>query len=404
MKKVILFIGFLSFILCLRLLLFYSNLKTYQNGEYVSFETQVSSIVKEYSSYKTIYINLDPVTKALVKTSLDKDLSYGNMLKISGNLETRLLDSNATIFTLNYPKIEASFRENYLKSAKIYYIRQRIIEVFNANLDKNSADLMLGIVFGIKQNLNKEFSNQIQVVGLTHVIAASGMNVTLVSGFLFYLLSYFFKRQWAISLSVLGILFYVCLTGFEPSIVRAAIMGILVFSSQILGRQQLSLLTLFFTGFVMLFIWPQFLVNIGFQLSFLSTLGIIYLPDLFKRIKNGVTEDLIITLSAQITTLPIILYNFGNYSFFSLASNVLVLWVVPILMILGFIASVFSFIYAPVSSLILYLCLPLLLYFQKIVNIFSSLGSINGLNTFPWQLVVAYYLFLASFLVYKYSK
>ncbi len=404
MKKIILFIGVLSFILCLRLIIFYSSLKTYQNAEYVNFETQISSPVREYSAYQTVYVSLDPVTKVLIKTTLDKDLSYGNMLKISGNLETRLLDNNTTIFTLNYPKIEANFRENYLKSARIYFIRQRIIDVFNANLDKNSADLMLGIVFGIKQDLDKEFAKQIQAVGLTHVIAASGMNVTLVSGFLFYILSYFLKRQRAIFVSVLGILFYVCLAGFEPSIVRAAIMGILVFSSQILGRQQLSLITLLLTGFVMLFIWPGFLVNIGFQLSFLSTLGIMYLPDLFKRIKNGFTEDLIVTLSAQIATLPIILFNFGNYSLFSLASNVLVLWVVPILMILGFIASIFSFIFPPIASLILYLSLPLLLYFQKIVSIFSSFGTINGLNTFPWQIVVAYYLFLASFLIYKYNK
>ncbi len=404
MKNIIFFFAILSVILSIRLSLFYSNLKTYKDGEEVSFETQVNSLAREYLAYKTVYISLDSVTKVLVKTSLDKDLSYGNMLKISGTLEQRLLGDGGTIFTLNYPKIEASSRENYLKSAKIYFIRQRIIDVFNANLDKNSADLMLGIVFGIKQNLNKDFSKEIQVVGLTHVIAASGMNVTLVSGFLFYLLSYFFKRQLAIFLSILGIVFYVAITGFEPSIVRAAIMGILVFSSQILGRQQLSLVTLLLTGFVMLFLWPEFLVSVGFQLSFLSTAGILYLPELFKKIKNSFTEDLIVTLSAQIATLPIILFNFGNYSIFSLLSNVLVLWLVPILMILGFIASIFSFIFTPIASLILYFCLPLLLYFQKIVSFFSSLGSLSGLNSFPWQLVVAYYLFLASFLIYKYSK
>jgi len=404
MKNLILFFAILSFILFLRLVTFYSSIRTYRDGELVSFETQVNSFAREYSSYKTVYVNLSPVTKVLVKTTPDKDLEYGNLLKISGKLESKLLSNNATIFTLNYPKIEANFRENYLKTAKIYFIRQRIINAFNASLDKNSADLMLGIVFGIKQNLNKEFSQQIQTVGLTHVIAASGMNVTLVSGFLFYFLSYLFKRQLAIFLSILGIVFYVTLTGFEPSIVRAAIMGMLVFSSQILGRQQYSLITLLLTGFVMLFIWPEYLINIGFQLSFLSTLGILHLPDLFKRIKNGFTQDFIVTLSAQIATMPIILFNFGNYSIFSLLSNVLVLWIVPILMILGFIASIFSFIFPPLASLILYFSLPLLLYFEKVVGIFSSLGSINGLNTFPWQLVVAYYLFLASFLVYRYSK
>jgi competence protein ComEC len=253
----------------------------------------------------------------------------------------------------------------------------------------------LGIVFGIKQNISSEFLQEIQNVGLTHVIAASGMNVTLVSGFIFYFLSLFFKRQLATFLSILGIVFYVALAGFEPSIIRAAIMGIIVFSSQILGRGQYTFLTLLLTGFIMLFISPEYLLSISFQLSYTATLGILYLPKLFTRYVNLFTQDLITTLSAQIATLPILLLNFGSFSVVSILVNVLVLWTIPILMILGSLAAIFSPIFPIFSTVFLYLCLPFLIYFEKVVSLFSGLMPQVSVDSFPWQFAASYYCFFA---------
>lgn len=403
-NKLIFLYVFLIILLGIRLINFYTSQKTYTKGDRISFVTQVLSNPKQYSFYQTLYLNIDPINKVLVKLDLDKRYYYGDYLKIAGTLDTLVLDDLTPIFTLNYPNVEANFRENNLILAAVYSFRQKIIDNFRSNLDPISSGLMLGIVFGIKDNLPKEFLNNIQTTGVMHVIAASGMNVTMVSAFLFFLFKSFFKRQLAISFSVIGIIFYAAVAGFEPSIVRASIMGIIVFSAQILGRQQFSLHSLLITAFVMLFVSPQLLGNTGFALSFSATLGLLYIPSIFKKWQNRLTESFITTISAQIATLPILLTNFGNYSILSIMVNGLVLWTIPLLMVLGGLASIFIFIFPPLASFFLYLCLPFLYFFELVIDLFAKQGSVLNIDSFPISLTIAYYLFLFSLLLFKYKK
>jgi competence protein ComEC len=154
----------------------------------------------------------------------------------------------------------------------------------------------------------------------------------------------------------------------------------------------------------MLFLWPQFLTDVGFQLSFASTLGIMIIPSLFKKWENALSGDFLTTISAQAATLPILLGSFGTYSVWSVVVNALVLWTVPILMILGGFAAIVSFIFAPISKLLLYLCLPFLVYFQSIVSFFAGLKGSLTVQNLPWQLTVAYYLLLISGLVFVFKK
>lgn len=405
MKNFLIFLYLiLVLILSTRLVFFYSNQKTYVKGERVSFVTQVNSNPKEHSFYQTLYLNMDLVNKVLVKTDVDKRFYYGDYIKVTGTLDRLVLDDLTPIFILNYPQIEANFRENNPALAAVYFIRQKIIDNFRSNLDPVSSGLMLGIVFGIKENLPKDFLESIQITGVMHVIAASGMNVTMVSAFLFYLFASFLKRQLAIIFSIMGIVFYTAIAGFEPSIVRAGVMGIIVFSAQILGRQQYSLHTLLMTGFLMLFVSPELLFNTGFALSFTATFGLLYIPDLFKRFQNSFTESFITTISAQIATLPILLSNFGNYSLTSIIVNGLVLWTIPLLMVLGAIAAFFSFIFPPLASFFLYLCLPFLYFFESIVEFFAQFGNTLSIKNFPIFFTISYYLLLASFILFKYKK
>src|SRR3989344_9386531 len=130
-------------------------------------------------------------------------------------------------------------------------MRGKFIDLFNRVLPINYSSLLLGITFGIKEKMTDNFLNNLRITGVMHVIAASGMNVTLFGGFITAVFSFFLKRQLALLLSIFGILFYVVLAGFEPSIIRAAIMGILVFSAQILGRQRLSSYGLILAGYLM---------------------------------------------------------------------------------------------------------------------------------------------------------
>lgn len=404
MKALALFYLFLVSFIFIRLLLFYSSQPEFKDSQIVNFTASVNSNPKTFISYQTLYVNLSAATGVLLKMSLDRELNYGDKIQVSGKLNARLLSNGEHIFIIDYPKIELKNRETSPILAVVYSIRQRIVDFFQQKLDITSAGLLLGIVFGIKDNMPKEFLSQIQQTGVMHVVAASGMNVTMVSGFLFYFFILFFKRQIAIILSILGIVFYVFLAGFEASIIRAAIMGIIVFSAQIVGKQKFSSHTLFLAIALMLLIWPEFLVSIGFQLSVAATMGILYIPPLLSRFQSRFSEVFIITISAQIATLPILISNFGNYSLFSILTNAAVLWTIPILTILGMISAIFVFIFPPFASILLYLALPFLYFFQKSVEFFASFDTIISVSGINWQLSVSYYLILVAVSYFLYEK
>jgi competence protein ComEC len=395
-RRLFAFIVLLILILALRLCLFYSQKTQYADGQAVSFAATLLSDPKFSGNYQNLSVNLPTGELVFIQTAGYPEYVYGEKLAVVGNLKVRLLNGKSAILSMSFPKItHMKNSENYFL-AVVNLVRQKIINSFQTVLPRDSSALLLGIVFGIKEDFSKNFLHDLKTVGVMHVIAASGMNVTMVSGFFFYIFSLFLKRQWAIILSVTTVVFYDFLAGFQASILRASIMATLAFSSQILGRQRDGIYALFLTGFLMLFWQPTFLTDVGFQLSFASTLGIMVIPKLFKKWENAFSGDLLTTISAQAATLPILLGSFGTYSIWSVVVNALVLWTVPILMILGGLAAVVSFVFAPLSKLLLYLCLPFLAYFQAIAGFFAGLSGSLAVQNLPWQLTAAYYLFLIS--------
>ena len=131
-----------------------------------------------------------------------------------------------------------------------------------------------------------------------------------------------------------------------------------------------------------------------------------FLNQKLKRIlkKSIIGEDLATTLSAQIFTLPILLVNFGNYSLVSVLVNTIVLWVVPIIMIIGGLAAALALIIEPLGTIILYLSIPFLLYFEKMVEIFSKFGSQFEINSLPVLVICGYYFILISITLFLKQK
>jgi len=370
------------------------------DGQEISFETAILSQPQTVGSQQTLTANYQNQSfdglRIKIITSRFPELNYGDFVRISGEIS----NSNRGLL-MYFPKIEtinnsSSILQSGLRSINI--LRQKLISIFSKTLPSPSSSLLLGIIFGIKEQMPKDFNNNLRTSGVFHVIAASGMNVTLVGGFISTFFAFFLRRQIAVGLSILGIIFYAILAGLEPSIIRASIMGILVFSAQIMGRQTLAINGLALAGVGMLFIDPTLFSDVGFQLSFAATFGILYIKPLFKT-KNGIVSEILTTVAAQIATLPILLTNFGLYSIYSVLVNGLVLWAVPILMMIGGIGAILSLILAPLGKLLIYLCYPLLLYFETIVNISGKLGGILIIKNFPWQLVAGYYCLLVSALL-----
>ncbi|HKC14775.1 MAG TPA: ComEC/Rec2 family competence protein, partial [Patescibacteria group bacterium] len=206
----------------------------------------------------------------------------------------------------------------------------------------------------------------------------------------------FFKRQIALVISIVGIIIYAVLAGLEPSIIRASIMGILVFTASIFGRQTWPLYGLLLAGFVMLMWDPNLLNDIGFQLSFLATIGLLYMKPFFK---NKILDGFQTTIFAQAATLPILVSNFGTYSLWSIVVNSLILWTIPLLMVIGGVSAVISFIIFPIAKILLYLSLPLLIFFESVVRFFSGLSGTIKIENLSWQIVLGYYCLLASFIL-----
>ncbi len=369
-----------------------------KDGEIVEFSSRLMtepSIKGQKQSFQLFYKG----NRINIVTSPEDEYHYGQILRVTGNINISLLNNKNTFISIKNPKIEA--KDDNL--AVLHNVRQLIISIFEKNLSPNNSALLLGIVFGIKSTFSSNFLNNLKLLGLMHVIAASGMNVTLTAGFLSAIFLIFFKRQTALVLTIMGIIFYAFLAGFQPSIVRAAIMGIIVFAAQILGRQRLASYSLFITAYIMIIFSPFVIWDVGFQLSFLSTAGLIFLRPIFYEI--GVLkkffkliivgEDISTTIAAQIATFPVLLANFGLYSLFSVIINALVLWTVPFIMILGGVGFLVSVISEPLGKLIIYASVPLLFYFERIVNLFSNFsGAINV--SISWPFIASYYLFMLS--------
>ncbi len=409
-KFIYLIVACLFILLSIRIALFYSSVEKYPPGQIISWQAKVLTQPKLSVRGQQFSVSMPNSQRVLLNLKLIPQVSYGDSLLIRGKVDYIEVGEGDLIAFMNYP--EFRIVEVGREGSFIIRIREHIISFFNSSLPQTYSSLMLGIVFGIKEEMPADFYLDLQKTGLMHVIAASGMNITMLGGFLSLIFAMFFRRQVALILTILGIILYAVLAGLEPSIVRASIMGILVFLAQLTGRQNSSFLALFFAAFLMLMRTPSLILDVGFQLSFLATFGLVYLRPIFAFIpgikrfseKSVIVEDLTTTLTAQISTLPILLANFGSYSLWSIPVNAIVLWTVPILMIIGGAAAIISFLIEPMARVVLYFSVPFLLYFTKIVEVFGSFPGQINIKSMSLMIISGYYLIILAIIVYFRNK
>lgn len=394
MRQLLLLFLMLLLIFTLRLFLFPVKEARYQVGQSVNLTTVLNAEPKISGQTQRFEIlGLEIISRRY------PEYHYGDKLKISGTVseESKLV----------FPQIQTlGIASSNWWLSPVLTLRHKVVDFYQSSLPQPAGSLLAGIVIGDKSGFEKDFWETLRLSGVLHVVVASGMNVTLVSGFLIAVFGRFLKRQLAAFLAILGIIFYTVLAGFEPPIIRAAIMGATMLISQILGRQTLGLLTLGLAGYLMLLVSPSLINDLGFQLSFLSTAGLLVIrPYLswFDKIPL-LGEDLSTTLAAQIATLPLLLVTFGQYSLLSLATNTLVLWTIPWVMGFGGVAGILGLIFPILGQLSIFLIYPFLFYFEQVVRFFGGANIlIWKFDSFPWSLALGYWLILAAGLV-RWSK
>lgn len=407
--KYVLFL--LGIVLLLRLGFFYFLPTQLHNNEVIHFQSVLVDDPKMLGSNQEFSLRLGDFwqsSKVLVITNADEAFSYGQTLELTGTVKEKLLKNKQTILTIQNPQIKAK-NDGFLPIFGL--LRQHIIDFCENNFSQPYSGLAVGIIFGIKSLLTDQITRSFRITGLSHIIAASGMNVTLVAGFLISLLSSFLKRRAAILLSIFGIFFYVLLSGFQASILRAAFMGSIAFSAGLFGRQYSGLYILFLVAVGMLLWDPLLLTDVGFQLSVLATGGILLLTPLATlREQTGqapsilssifLSDDLRTTLAAQIATLPVLLATFGQYSLLSILANLFVLWTIPLIMVIGGVGVVIEIIFEPLGKLIVLCVIPLLWYLDQVTTFFSNHAVLVQIENFPGVFFIGYYLLLSALLLF----
>jgi competence protein ComEC len=201
------------------------------------------------------------------------------------------------------------------------------------------------------------------------------MNVTLVAGFLVAFSTYFSPRRKGVYFAILGVWIYAVVSGFDAPIIRAAVMGTIAFFAQAVGRLSRAWKSLLVSGLIMLIIWPGWIRDLGFILSFIATASILlFEPGIKRLLKNFpkiVRDDLSVTLAAQIGVTPIIFATFGQFNPLSPLINVLVLWTVAPVTMIAAVSGIVGLFVPWLGSILLYLSYPLTFWFVKVIEVFS---------------------------------
>lgn len=256
----------------------------------------------------------------------------------------------------------------------IFDLKRRIEGIFNQVLPEPRASLLSGIVLGSKKETEPSFYQALKKTGTLHVVVASGANISLVSQPLVENLAGFFSRRVALIFGIIFAWVYAVISGFEPPVVRAAIMASIGFLAQFMGREKAALKSLILAGMIMVFFDPLVIFDLGFQLSFSATAGILLF---YGKIKpyflklSFIGDDLSTTLAAQVFVLPIIYFNFKQVSLISPLVNALVLWTIDPLMKLGGLIAGLGLINRPLAQLIAYPAWLLLTFFVGTVKFFK---------------------------------
>ena len=234
------------------------------------------------------------------------------------------------------------------------------LDIINQILPEPQASLLNGILFGVKTALPKDFYQALITTSTVHITALSGQNITILSQIVSRI-TLPLGRKISIWTTVTTIIVFVWFVGFEPTIVRAAIMGSIALLAVYFGKRNWSLLSLILAAAIMLLVNFDWSKTISFQLSFLATLGIILFSGfepspkkvtLFSEIKRELKLNLRTTLSAQILTIPLIFFYFRQISLISPLTNILIASLIAPIMALGFITAICGWLFLPLGQVV----------------------------------------------------
>lgn len=360
----------------------------------------------------------------LVTTPRFPVIAYGTQIQIIGNLETpgegatfdykSYLARQGIHSQMSWPQLRvlAKDRGSFLYQT-IFSFKAEAEQTIRQLLPDPQGALLTGILLGNDQGLSPELADQFRITGMTHIIAISGFNIAILVGSVVSLGRPLFGSRRASVLALVVVSLYTLLVGADAAVVRAAVMGSLfIFSRRMMGRPTFAPASLFVAALIMTLLNPFILWDIGFQLSFAATLGLMLYADpmsrwtearllgLFgqettRRLMGLLSEAVLVTLAAQVLTLPLIVGYFQQLSFVSLLANLFILPAQAGVMIWGALATLAGLVVPALGQVLAWIAWLFLSYTIVLVRFFSSIpGAAVSVNVPPGAIVALFILII----------
>lgn len=235
--------------------------------------------------------------------------------------------------------------------------KERVILALDKSLNTENSNILKSIILGDDSFLEKNYVKNFRKLGLSHILAVSGLHIGIIFGFILYVLDLLkVHRRTSMIASIIIIWIYAGLIGFPPSVLRASLMFSFLTIGKISFNRYDAINILSLAGFLMLIYRPFWIFSIGFQLSFIATLTIlIFMPKINKMIKvknKKLKSSLVIILTAQLGVLPISLYYFNEFQTLSIISNLIIAPILTIGIVIGFSIIIVSILSMKIGMLI----------------------------------------------------
>ncbi|HMK07779.1 MAG TPA: ComEC/Rec2 family competence protein, partial [Anaerolineales bacterium] len=299
-------------------------------------------------------------------------------------------------------------------AARLDGLRDHIVDRLEEVLPAAEASLVAGVLLGADEHMPEPVLESFRATGTAHILAVSGFNVTIVAAAAATVFGRTMGARRGAAAAAASVVLYTLLCGAEPAVVRAALMACIGLVALRLGRQPAALASLAGAAILMTLFQPAVVSDVGFQLSFLATLGLVLagrpaqeairrwgeraIPGETARLALlPIVEVAALSLVAQAATLPLSAYVFHRLPLTSLPANALILPAQPALMAAGAVTAAASLVSLPLGHALAWITWPLAAYTLRVADRFAHLpGASLVLPPVPSLYVVAAYAALAG--------
>ncbi len=403
-----------------------------------NYELLITGSLSEPPDYRDSYTNLKlkveavdtgsgdmPVSgEILVRVAANEEYEYGDRVRVRGQLKTPpenedfsyrdyLARSGVYSYMTTAEVTRLPGNDGNILFIPIFKLKAKLLENTYRIFQDPEASLLAGILFGVDTGLPRKLQDAFKNTGTAHIIAISGFNIAIIAGLFFSISKQIFSERLGAVISVAMVFLYAFLVGGDAAVLRAAIMGSLSLFARQVGRKNAGINTLAIVALIMAFINPLVLWDIGFQLSFFATLGLIlyaepfsnYTANLISRFSKQdnsavvkiLNENVILTLAAQVMTIPLMAYYFNRISLISFIANPFILPVQPAVMILGGAAVFASLILLPLGQLLAWVAWPFAGYTIRVVEFFDRVPhGVLVLGDVPLWFIYGMYITLLA--------